>query len=276
VFQDAALFPHLDVRGNLEFGWKRTPSERRSLGFDDAVRGLGIGDLLARRTEGLSGGERQRVAIARALLAGPRLLLLDEPLAALHTEARAEILELLRSLLRVTPIPVFYVTHARSEAVQLADHLVLLAGGQVRASGPLRELALGPHGAVFGDPDELGTVLDAEVESCDERGGISLLRFDGGRLAVPGGLAPGERRRLEIRARDVSLALDEPRRSSILNVLPGRVADVRAAASPQPVVAIDVGGTVLLARISRRSLEQLGIAPGLAVYAQIKAIAVAP
>jgi molybdate transport system ATP-binding protein len=273
VFQDAALFPHLDVRGNLEFGMKRTPPERRFLDFEHAVHGLGIGSLLARRTDGLSGGERQRVAIARALLAGPRLLLLDEPLAALHLEARAEILELLRELLRTTPIPVVYVTHARNEAVQLADQLVLLSAGRVRASGSLREVALGPEGVAFGDPDELGTVLDAEVESSDERGGVSLLRFSGGRLVVPGSLAPGERRRLEIRARDVSLALDEPRRSSILNVLPGRVAEVRDASSAQPVVAIDVGGALLLARISRRSLEQLGVAPGLAVYAQIKAIA---
>jgi molybdate transport system ATP-binding protein len=274
VFQDSALFSHLSVRRNLEYGLRRTPLQRRSFAFDDAVEGLGVGPLLERRTDRLSGGERQRVAIARALLTGPRLLLLDEPLASLDLPARAEILELLRRLLRSTPLPVFYVTHSRSEAVQLAEHVVLLAAGRVHASGPLREIALRTDAVAFGNPDEIGAVVDAEVSAVDAPGGLSLLSFGGGRLVVPGLLAPGERRRLEIRARDVSLALDEPRRTSILNVLAGRVVEVRDPRSEQPVVAVDVGGSRLLARISRRSLVQLGIAPGLAVYAQIKAIAV--
>jgi molybdate transport system ATP-binding protein len=276
VFQDAALFPHLGVRGNLEYGLKRAPPARRRIALNEAVSWLAIGSLLDRRTDRLSGGERQRVAIARALLSGPRLLLLDEPLASLDPPARAEILELLRGLLRRSPVPVFYVTHSRSEAVQLAEHVLLLEVGRVRASGPLRELAIGPDGTAFGSHDEIGAVLEAEVTELDEAGGLSLLRFAGGQLAVPGLLVRGERRRLEIRARDVSLALDEPRRSSILNVLPGRVVEVREPTSVQPIIAIDVGGALLLARISRRSLVNLEIAPGLPVYAQIKAIAVAP
>jgi molybdate transport system ATP-binding protein len=275
VFQDAALFPHLSVRGNLEYGLRRTAPERRRISLGDCASGLGIGPLLERRTDRLSGGERQRVAIARALLAGPRLLLLDEPLAALDVPARGEILELLGRLLASTPIPVLYVTHSRGEAVQLAEHVVLIEAGTVHASGPLREIALRPEGA-FGAAEELGAVIDARVSEVDAAGGISTLTFGSSRLAVPQLLLPGQRRRLEIHARDVSLALDEPGRSSILNVLPGRVVEVRDGGSLQPVIAVDVGGAVLLARVSRRSLQQLALVPGLAVYAQIKAIAVAP
>jgi molybdate transport system ATP-binding protein len=275
VFQDSALFPHLDVRGNLEYARRRAPAGG-PLGFDEAVSRFGVAPLLARRPEQLSGGERQRVAIARALLAAPRLLLLDEPLASLDVAARGEILELLRGLLARTPIPVLYVTHTRSEALHLADRVVVLEAGRVRAAGPVREIALRTEPGALGGADELGAVIEAEVVAVDVAHELSTLAFAGGTLAVPGRLAPGERRRVEVLARDVSLALEEPRRSSILNVLPGRVVEVREAATPRPIVVVAVGEARLLARISRLSLEQLGIAPGLAVYAQVKAVAVVP
>ncbi len=274
VFQDASLFPHLTVRRNLEYGLRRTPTVRRTLGFDEVVSWLAVAPLLERRTERLSGGERQRVAIARALLAGPRLLLLDEPLASLDAPARAEILALLQSLFERSRLPVLYVTHSRGEAVQLADHVVLLDRGRIRAAGPLREVALRADAVPFGRPDELGAVLLARVHSVDDADELSLLEFGGGSLSVPGRLQPGQVRRIEILARDVSLALERPSRTSILNVLPGSVVEVRGPDSPQPVVVVEIGGERLLARISRRSLRQLGLQPGTRVFAQLKAVAV--
>jgi len=275
VFQDAAPFAHLSVRGNLEYGLRRCPVARRQLALDDVTGWLRIAPLLDRRPGGLSGGERQRVAIARALLAGPRLLLLDEPLASLDSPARAEILELLRALFARTPMPVLYVTHARSEAVHLADHVVVMEAGRVRASGPLREIMLRAD-APFGEPGELGCVVEAEVIAFDERDGITELRFSGGRLYVPGRLRLGERRRIEILARDISLSLDAPHRTSILNVLPARVEAVYDAESLQPVVRVDLGGTELLARVSRRSLRLLELREGARVFVQVKAVAVIP
>ncbi len=226
--------------GNLEYGLRRSPVSRRQLALDEVASWLRIAPLLDRRPAGLSGGERQRVAIARALLAGPRLLLLDEPLASLDPPARAEILELLRALFARTAIPVLYVTHARSEAVHLADHVVVMEAGRVRASGPLREIMLRAD-APFGEPGELGCVIEAEVVATDERDGIAELRFAGGMLYVPGRLRVGERRRIEILARDISLSLEAPQRTSILNVLPARVEAVYDADSAQPVVKVDVG-----------------------------------
>jgi molybdate transport system ATP-binding protein len=274
VFQDASLFPHLSVRRNLEYGLRRTPRADRSVGLEEAVSWLGVGPLLERRTERLSGGERQRVAIARVLLSSPRLLLLDEPLASLDPVARVEILGLLRALFQRTRVPVLYVTHARSEAVQLADHVVLLDRGGIRAEGPLRDVSLRADAVPFGRPDELGAVLHARVSAVDEADDLSTLEFVGGSISVSGRLQPGETRRLEILARDVSLALERPSRTSILNVLSGRVVEVREPGSPQPVVVVDIGGERLLARISRRSLRQLGLEQGVQVFAQIKAVAV--
>jgi molybdate transport system ATP-binding protein len=274
VFQDGALFPHLTVRGNLDYARRRAAG--RAVSFDEIVSRIGVEPLLERHTERLSGGERQRVAIARALLAAPRLLLLDEPLAALDVRARGEILELLRRLLARTPIPALYVTHTRSEALHLADELVLLEGGRVRAAGPVREVAISAEAARLGAEGEIGAVVEATVREVDEARELSALAFAGGRLVVPGRLAPGERRRVEVLARDVSLALEEPRRTSILNVLPARVVEVREAGSAQPVVVVAVGETHLLARISRHSLEQLAIREGLELYAQVKAAAVIP
>jgi molybdate transport system ATP-binding protein len=275
VFQDAAPFSHLSVRGNLEYGLSRCAPERRSVAFDEATQWLRIESLLDRHTDALSGGERQRVAIARALLAGPRLLLLDEPLASLDPPARAEILEVLRDVFARTRMPVLYVTHARSEAVHVADHVVVLDRGRVRASGPLREIALRAD-MPFGEPAELGAIVEAQVAAVDERDAISELRFAGGVLYVSGCLRIGERRRVEILARDVSVSLEAPQRTSILNVLPARVVAIEAAESAQPLVRVDIGGTQLLARVSRRSLGALELREGTAVYVSVKAVAVIP
>ena len=272
VPQEAVLFDHLSVRGNLEFGRRRRPGG--ALDLDRVVAWLGIGELVDRSTVGLSGGERQRVAIARALLAAPRLLLLDEPLSAVDEPSRAEILLYLERLHRELDLPILYVSHSRSEVLRLADHVVILDRGLVVATGPVGTIAARSDLPIFGDDADVGTVADVVVAETDAELELSYLEFAGGRLAVPAiDAAPGGLRRVRLLARDVSLALERPRATSILNVLEARVVEIRQAASAQPIVVLDARGATLLARISRKSLRDLALAPGSAVFAQIKGVA---
>ncbi|MDR1063314.1 MAG: molybdenum ABC transporter ATP-binding protein [Azoarcus sp.] len=274
VFQEASLFPHLSVRGNLEYGMKRAGNAGGE-GFDAMLDLLGIRALLPRAPDRLSGGERQRVAIARALLTRPRLLLLDEPLAALDMKKKQEILPYLEALREELDIPVLYVSHSPDEVARLADHLTLIENGRVAASGPLMEtlarLDLGPAFA-----DDAGVVLETTV-AAHEADGLARLEFPGGRLYVSGhGKAPGSRLRCRIHASDVSLALNAHRDTSILNVLPATVAAVADAVAPgHALVQLQLadGGPLLLARITERSRRALAIAPGLAVVAQVKSVA---
>ncbi|MDD5295735.1 MAG: molybdenum ABC transporter ATP-binding protein [Rhodocyclaceae bacterium] len=273
VFQEASLFPHLSVRGNLEFGLRRTLPGARKFRTEAVAELLGIAPLLARRPDSLSGGERQRAAIARALLASPRLLLMDEPLAALDLKRRNEILPYLERLHDELSIPVIYVSHAPDEVARLADHLVLLDGGRAVASGPLSEtlarLDLPPAFA-----DDAGVVLETVV-AAHEEDDLTRLQFPGGSIHVsrrPEGV--GQRLRCRIHARDVSLSLDAESRSSILNRLAATVVDLADTDKPGHVlVRLDMGGSPLLARITRRSAQLLAIRPGQAVVAQIKSVA---
>ena len=273
VFQDARLFTHLSVRGNLEFGMNRVPRSERSIGFDDAVALLGLRALLKRAPDHLSGGERQRAAIARALLVSPRLLLLDEPLAALDTLRKNEILPYLERLRDELSLPIFYVSHAADEVARLADHLVLLEAGRAAASGPLGEtLARVDLLASFGD--EAAVVIETRVAAHDADG-LSRLDFAGGSIHVSRrGESLGAPLRCRILARDVSLALSAHADSSILNRFAATVSEVVATATPgHVVVQLEVGGLPLLARITERSRTQLVIRPGLKLWAQIKAVA---
>lgn len=273
VFQEASLFAHLDVRANLDFGRKRVPASERRFEIGPVAELLGIGHLLARRPAGLSGGERQRVAIARALLASPRLLLMDEPLAALDLRRKQEILPYLERLHDELAIPIVYVSHAPDEVARLADHLVLLDEGKVVASGALGEtLARVDLPAAFAD--DAGVVLDT-VLAGHEEDHLSRLDFAGGTLYVGGHReAPGTRLRCRIHARDVSLALERPQASSIVNVLPAVVTAVAATDTRGHVlVQLRVGASPLLARITERSRRELGIAPGRRVWAQVKGVA---
>jgi molybdate transport system ATP-binding protein len=277
VFQEASLFAHLSVRRNMEFGQQRAkkhavPAEQR---FDLAsvAELLGIGSLLERMPASLSGGERQRVAIARALLTAPQLLLLDEPLAALDLKRKQEILPYLERLHDELSIPVIYVSHAPDEVARLADHLVLLDAGRVVASGPLSEtLARADLPPAFAD--DAGVVLDTTLVG-PEPDNLSRLDFADGCIHV--GRRPeatGSRLRCRIHARDISLALERPHASSILNILHATVTAVVATDTPGHVlVQMRVGTTPLLARITERSRRELGITPGLPVWAQIKAVA---
>ena len=274
VFQDAALFPHLTVLHNLRYAVRRGRAGPGRLELERAVSWMGIEALLERRPDRLSGGEKQRVALARALLTHPAILLMDEPLASLDETARTEILPYLERLHRELSIPVLYVSHSRAEVLRLADHVVLLERGRVRGAGPVAQIAARPD-LPFGAEAELGTIAYATVSGRDDEFDLTRLEIPGGRLSLPGGqaLRAGERIRVRFLARDVSLTLERPERTSILNVLPARVVEIREAGSTLPLVVLDAGGTPLLARISRKSLVGLALAPGIELYAQIKAVA---
>jgi molybdate transport system ATP-binding protein len=273
VFQEASLFAHLDVRANLEFGRKRVPAAERRFDVAPVTDLLGIGHLLERRPQQLSGGERQRVGIARALLASPRLLLMDEPLAALDLRRKQEILPYLERLHDALAIPIVYVSHAPDEVARLADHLVLLDAGRVVASGPLgATLARADLPPVFAD--DAGVVLDTRLAG-HEPDCLSRLDFPGGALYVGQRQeAVGSRLRCRIHARDVSLALARPIGTSIVNVLPAVVTAVAGTDVPGHVlVQLRVGDSPLLARITERSRRELAIAPGLQLWAQVKGVA---
>ena len=273
VFQDDLLFPHLRVEANLLYGLHRVPPAERVIEPRHVIDLLGLGNLLHRSSEALSGGERQRVAIGRALLAQPRLLLMDEPLASLDVLRRDEVLRYIELLRDDLHIPIVYVSHSVAEITRLADTVVLLSEG--------RALAVGKVDQVMGRIDlrpqtgryEAGTVIDTVVAAHDPEYGLTTLQFAGGVLTVPNVEAlVGERVRVRIRARDVSLALERPSGLSIVNALEGSVLAIDEGAGPIVEVQLRVGSVLLQARITRWSRAELGIAPGQRVFALIKAV----
>ena len=271
VFQDGRLFPHLTVRQNLLYGaWF---ARRRASGkpLADIVELLGIERLLDRRPATLSGGEKQRVAIGRALLMGPRLLVLDEPLAALDQARKDEILPYLERLRDEMRLPMVYVSHARDEVVRLADRLVVVEAGRVVSAGPIGEVTSRFDPAAGSEP---AAVLAVTVGAIDRDHGLATLEFRGGILMVPAGrLTVGQRLRLQIRARDIAIATTRPAGLSILNILPATILEM-AQTDPTAVgLRLDCGGTILVAQITRLSAEALALVPGRAVHALIKSVA---
>jgi len=274
VFQEPSLFPHLNVRRNLEYGLKRLRKGANRVSMDRAVELLGIGRLLARDPQQLSGGEQQRVAIARALAVSPALLLLDEPLAGLDRQRKQEILPYLDKLQRELRIPMLYVSHSRNEVARLAEHMIVMNAGRVQASGPVTELFARLDLALAHDPDA-ETVIEATVMGHEPAYHINWLAFSGGRFAVAGEAIPAGRLvRLQILARDVSLTLAHQQDTSILNIFPATVEELDAHGIAQVNVRLKVGQTSLLSRITRKSVEALGLRPGASVYAQVKSVAV--
>ena len=273
VFQEASLFPHLNVLGNLKFGQKRV-STADEQALDKAIELLGIDHLLERTPDSLSGGERQRVGIARALAVSPKILLMDEPLAALDLQRKQEILPYLERLHDELDIPVIYVSHAPDEVARLADHIVALDNGHVVAHGPLGE-TLARIDLPIRLGEDAGVVLDATVGAIDAEWHLARVDFTGGSLWTRShGLPLGRKVRVRVLARDVSLALDDPGRSSIQNVQKASIEAIAEDEHPaQLLVRLVVGESRLLARLTRRSAKQLGIAPGLAVYMQVKSVA---
>lgn len=274
VFQEASLFPHLNVRRNLEYGLRRIGPERSRVSWDYIVGLLGIEHLLDRMPERLSGGERQRVGIARALLTSPKLLLMDEPMAALDLKRKNEILPYLERLNQELDIPVLYISHSPDEVARLADHVVLLDQGSVIAQGGLQEtMARLDLPSIF--TADAGVVVEARVAEHDDQYHLTRLDFPGGQIQVAQRPEPiGYQLRFRVDARDVSLALQRAEDSSIVNAVYAQVQKVVAADTPAHVlVRLDAEGTPLIARITRRSCDQLGIVSGLKVWAQIKSVA---
>jgi molybdate transport system ATP-binding protein len=275
VFQEDRLFPHLTVRQNLLFGRWFSPTAERRGSLDDVVAMLGIGALLQRRPGALSGGEKQRVAIGRALLASPRLLLMDEPLAALDVQRKDEILPYIERLRDALGVPIVYVSHSIAEVARLATTMVLMSDGRVDAVGPVTEvlgrLDLYPKTGRF----EASAVIETHVVAHDPVYGLTQLGCAAGAIQVPrvelpeGGLV-----RVRIRARDVTIAIAPPHGLSALNVLPARIAEIGADDSPVIDIRLAIDGGHLLARVTRRSIANLGLTPGRAVFAVIKSIAI--
>ncbi len=274
VFQEASLFEHLTVRGNLNYGLKRSGSPEAARMLEAALGLLGIAQLQDRMPAQLSGGERQRVAIARALATAPRLLLLDEPLAALDQARKQEILPWLERLRDGLNIPMLYVTHAADEMARLADHIVVLNRGQVTAQGPVAAVLSSLHPRVLSG-DDAGVLLKGRVAGRDTRWHLCRVDFEGGSLWLrDDGIELGREVRLRVPARDVSVAIEPPRGTSIQNLLPCTIEAAAPDAHPsQVLVRARVGGSALLARITARSFDALGLGPGTQAWLQVKSAA---
>lgn len=273
VFQEASLFPHLSVLGNLNYGMKRTSAAQQSA-LDKAIDLLGIRQLLDRKPDRLSGGERQRVGIARALAVNPKILLMDEPLAALDLKRKQEILPYLEQLHDELDIPLLYVSHSPDEVARLADHLLVLDAGQVLANGPLVE-TLGRLDLPIRLGEDAGAVLDATVGEVDESWHLARVDFPGGSLWTRhNGTPVGRKLRVRILARDVSLAKQHPGQSSIQNALQGQVDAIANDEHPGlALVRVQVGESILIARLTKRALAELDLSLGQQLWVQVKSVA---
>lgn len=273
VFQEARLFPHIDVRQNLLYGRWFAPKDKAQDNFEQVVDLLGIGDLLSRRPAKLSGGEQQRVAIGRALLSSPRLLLMDEPLAALDETRKAEVLPYLERLCDEFGVPIVYVSHSVPEVARLADRVVLMKDGRVEAKGSASDV-LGLLAGVGGEPREAASVLVGTIESVDDVYRLARVKTAAGILLVPAQqVQPGRTVRVLVPARDVMVATARPQGLSALNILAGTVERIDADGQGMIGVRIICGGEAILARITAFSGASLGLAPGLPVFAAIKTAA---
>lgn len=273
VFQEASLFMHLNVRDNLEYGLKRVPQAEQKIALQQAIDLLAIEPLLERAPARLSGGERQRVAIARALAVSPRLLLMDEPLAALDKSRKQEILPYLESLHHELDIPVIYVSHSADEVAQLADHLVLLETGKVTATGTIGDM-LTRLDLSLAHGNDAEALIKATVAAHDDEYDLTHLDFPGGRFTVAHKDLPiGRPVRLRVAARDVSLTLEHQSGTSILNIFPATINEITPDGKSQMIVRLMIEDVPMLARITRKSASILDLKPGKKVYAQAKSVA---
>lgn len=272
VFQDARLFPHMSVAANLDYALTRAPAPA-FVSKSEVADLLDLGPLMSRRTHELSGGERQRVAIGRALLSQPRMLLLDEPLAALDAARREEVLPYLEVLRDELAIPMVYVSHSFDEVLRLATYLVLMESGTTVAQGDLGEMSLNPRlRAIIGD-DAVGAIVDGTVLGVDPSSGLTRVRVGRGELNVQSATtAPGEKMRVQLLARDLIVATESPQHLSVRNILPGVVASVIGDSADSDLVAIDVGGVIIIARVTKAATRELSLRPGLPAWALVKAV----
>jgi molybdate transport system ATP-binding protein len=273
TFQDARLFPHLDVLGNLRYGARRVPKGTRELlKFDDVLSLLGLENLVTRRPHELSGGEKQRVALGRALLSQPRLLLLDEPLASVDMARREDVLPYLERLRDSFSLPIVYVSHQFDEVLRLATRVVLLDAGRVVADGDIATVSRDPKLRAIVGADSVGAVVAGNVERIDAAG-LAVLRVGDAELAVEVDAHPGQRIQIQVLARDVIVATESPRGLSVRNVVPARVVSVTPDSGRAVLVELDIGRTAtLLARITERASGELALGPDKQVWALIKAV----
>lgn len=276
VFQEGRLFPHLTVRRNLGYGAWVTRRKPDAAATDRVVELLGLRPLLDRRPGLLSGGEKQRVAIGRALLSEPRLLLMDEPLAALDEARKADILPYLERVRGEMRLPILYVSHAVAEVARLADTIVILEAGRVIRTGPAGEVLSDPETVPAFGVRDAGAILAARVVAHHPPDRLSELRVGAGTLFVPEvDAAPGAELRIRIDASDVVIATTHPENLSALNILPATVTTIREGDGPGAAVGLDAGGDQILARITRRSVKMLGLAPGTRCFAVLKSLQIA-
>ncbi len=274
VFQEHSLLPHLSVKGNLLYGWQRTPAAQRRLQPDAVINMLEIEALLARSVDQLSGGQRQRVALGRALLSSPQLLLLDEPMAALDSQAKRDILPFLSRLARDTDVPMLLVTHAPDEVQRLADTVVFMSNGRIDETCSLQQAMAKPESPLFADEGP-ASVLQGEMTGTDEHG-LCTFGSAGSQLFVQAPkVRERDRIRIRILARDVSVALDNPSRISIQNHLEVSVVSVHELAQGRVLLGTALAdGQPLMIEITRRAMAQLDIKIGQTVWALIKSVAI--
>jgi len=272
MFQDLRLFPHLNVRDNIRYGWRRAPAAERHIAEGTVLELLELERFQHRRIADLSGGEKQRVALARALLSAPRLLLLDEPLAALDEKRKAEILPFLERVRGSLSIPTIFVSHNVDEVVRLANRVAVIAQGKVRRVGTMFEVFADLGLGDILESSAAGAAIPAKVSVEDDGSGLSVLDFAGGQFRVPGAGRPaGTAINLRIRARDVALARNRVDGISILNQFQGRITDISSGDGPYADVLLDIGVPVW-ARISRHSLKDLGLSIGQRAWCLVKAV----
>lgn len=272
VFQDARLFPHIDVRGNLLYGFKRRRGATR-ISFDEVVNLLGLETLLPRRSHQLSGGERQRVALGRALLAQPRLLLLDEPLAALDLARREEVLPYLERLRDTLSLPMIYVSHQFDEVLRLASQVVLLENGRSLGAGGVGEISLHPRLREIVGPDSLGAVVEGEVVE-SHAAGLTRVQIGRSLLQVETAAKVGTRLRVQLLARDLILATSPPRNLSVRNVLTGAIQAIVPDDSHSDLVHIDLGGATVFARITHAATQELNLRGGQSLWILVKSMSI--
>ena len=276
VFQDARLFPHMDVTQNLRFGLRHAPAGSTGPSLDEVADLLGLTDLMKRRPTDLSGGEKQRVALGRALLSRPKMLLMDEPLAALDGQRKDNILPYLERLKSgAAGLPILYVSHALDEIARLADQLVILSKGKIAASGSIFDVLADPTIVPLVGVRQAGAVLQATVmEHGDD--GISTLKTNAGTLELPGVAAPvGTLVRLHVLAQDVILSRTRPTGLSSVNILPVTVKSIRTGDGPGAAISLDAAGDQLLARVTARAVQDLDLSQGVTCFAVIKATSIA-
>jgi molybdate transport system ATP-binding protein len=272
VFQDARLFPHLNVAANLKYGESRAAGPSY-VSLDDVAGLLDLGGLMNRRTHRLSGGERQRVAIGRALLSQPRLLLLDEPLASLDAARREEVLPYLEILRDQLAIPMVYVSHDFDEILRLATYIVLMDSGRTIAQGGIADMSLNKDMRSIIGADALGAIVDGTVLGADPSSGLMRVKVGNGELRVrTADVAAGAKLRVQLLARDLIVATQAPQHLSVRNSLGGVISSVSSDDADSDLIAIDIGGTVIMARVTKAATNELALKPGLPVWALVKAV----